>query len=96
MTTALSMVSTAHYIVGTPGSNVSAGNVATVPTPDGNPVEAQVLGGAGTTGGVTADFPETITPGTIRHPASAGRDVADTGRGRCGPGKPGVRPVDGG
>ncbi len=74
LTAAATVSSTAHYAVGTTSSgttqtgevfNSSTGNVVTVPTPTTDPVQAQVLGGAGTTGGVTADFPATITPGTI-------------------------------
>ena len=59
------VVSTAHFAVGTPNSNVSAGSVATVPQPTTGGVEAQVLGGAGTTGGVTLDFGQTITGGAV-------------------------------
>ncbi len=40
-------------------------NVATVPPPMGSPVQAQALGGAGTTGGVTIDFDQNTTGGAL-------------------------------
>ena len=49
-------VSTAHF---------GAANLATVPQPSGAPVEAQVLGGSGATGGVTADFNQNSSGGVL-------------------------------
>ena len=42
-----------------------AANLTTVPTPISGPVEAQVLGGAGTVGGVTIDFGQNTTGGSL-------------------------------
>ncbi|MBI2824809.1 MAG: PEP-CTERM sorting domain-containing protein [Planctomycetia bacterium] len=51
------------HIVST--AQFGAANVATVPPPMGSPVQAEALGGAGTTGGVTVDFNETTTGGAL-------------------------------
>ncbi len=58
-------VATAQYSVAGSDSNVTTGNVATVPPPNDAPVSAQVLGGSGTIGGVTANFDSNITSGTL-------------------------------
>ncbi len=51
------------HIVST--AQFGAANVATVPQPTGSPVQAQALGGAGTTGGVTIDFNQSTTGGAL-------------------------------